>query len=83
MVFLLVEAWTSFFLVRSLADYQVQKFKATISDEKNESKAEAELVIQKILPEAAELDISVLPKSFTESVIKRISKKDDTISRSD
>ena len=61
----------------------MQKFKATISDEKNESKAEAELVIQKILPEAAELDISVLPKSFTESVIKRISKKDDAISRSD
>ncbi|KAE9553607.1 hypothetical protein FO519_003202 [Halicephalobus sp. NKZ332] len=83
LVFLLVEAWTSFFLVRSLADYQVQKFKATISEEKSEdTKNEAELVIQKILPEAAELDISVLPKSFTESVIKKL-KKENLISSKD
>uniref|UniRef100_A0A914Z033 Transmembrane protein 17 n=1 Tax=Panagrolaimus superbus TaxID=310955 RepID=A0A914Z033_9BILA len=74
LLFLFFEAIFSFQLVRTLAEYQIERFKSNIAaeDEDQQKQDEAEIILHKMFPEATDLDITTLPKHLTDSIVHRV-----------
>uniref|UniRef100_A0A914Q6B9 Uncharacterized protein n=1 Tax=Panagrolaimus davidi TaxID=227884 RepID=A0A914Q6B9_9BILA len=63
----------SFQLVRTLAEYEIERFKHNIAeDDDQQKKDEAEIILHKMFPDATDLDITTLPKHLTDSIVHRV-----------
>jgi hypothetical protein len=73
LLFLIVEAVFSFQLVRTLAEYEIERFKHNIAeDDDQQKKDEAEIILHKMFPDVTDLDITTLPKHLTDSIVHRV-----------
>uniref|UniRef100_A0A7E4ZXL2 Transmembrane protein n=1 Tax=Panagrellus redivivus TaxID=6233 RepID=A0A7E4ZXL2_PANRE len=79
LIFLLIEVISAFMLVRSLADYQIQRFKTQIAEDNDDGKTkeDMEYVMHHLLPEGTEFDVDALPKNLTSTLVRTFKKQHD------